>query len=140
MYINNSVLYFEQGMKLNSNLENAMLRITSHFERRIAQRGISRAMVKWTIDNGEIRGDKFITTRKMLRSTISSMNARIIKLSRLKAKFNHLNVARLIDKARTRLVAQKSIALKLLAKGGVTVVVDNAALITAYDADSYKKY
>lgn len=117
-----------------------MLRITSHFERRIAQRGISRAMVKWTIDNGEIRGDKFITTRKMLRSTISSMNARIIKLSRLKAKFNHLNVARLIDKARTRLVAQKSIALKLLAKGGVTVVVDNAALITAYDADSYKKY
>lgn len=117
-----------------------MLKPTQHFERRISQRGISFAMVKWTIDNGEIKGDKFITTRKMVRSIVSKMNARINKLSRLKAKFKHFNVARLIDKARNRLLAQKKIALKILAKGGVTVVVDNAALITAYDVESYKKY
>ena len=48
-------------------------------------------MVKWTIDNGEIKGDKFITTRKMVRSIVSKMNARINKLSRLKAKFKHFN-------------------------------------------------
>jgi len=117
-----------------------MLKPTYHFEKRIAQRGISRAMVKWTIDNGEIKGDKFITTRKMIRSIISKMNARITKLDRLKTKFKHFNVARLIDKARNRLLVQKKIALKILEKGGVVVVVDNAALITAYDVDSYKKY
>lgn len=121
-------------------MEIAMLKPTHHFEKRTAQRGISRAMVKWTIEHGKIKGDKFITTRKMLRSRISSMNARITKLSRLKAKFKHLNVANLIDKARNRLLAQKKIALKILAKGGVVVVVANTALITAYDVDSYKKY
>lgn len=121
-------------------MESAMLKPTYHFERRTSQRGISRAMVKWTIDNGEIKGDKFIATRKMIRNIVINMNARITKLGRLKAKFKHLNVARLIDKARNRLLAQKKIALKILAKGGVTVVVDNAILITAYDVDSYKKY
>lgn len=117
-----------------------MLKPTHHFEKRIAQRGISRAMVKWTIDHGEIKGDKFITTRKIIRSIVSKMNARITKLDRLKTKFKNFNVARLIDKARNRLLVQKKIALKILAKGGVVVVVDNAALITAYDVDSYKKY
>lgn len=117
-----------------------MLKPTLHFNRRIAQRGISQAMVEWTIDNGKIKGDKFITTRKMIRNIVSKMNARIHKLRRLKAKFKHFNVARLIDNARNRLLEQKKIALKILAKGGVVVVVDNAVLITAYDVDSYKKY
>lgn len=121
-------------------MESTMLKPTYHFERRIAQRGISQAMVDWTIDHGKIKGDKYVTTRRMIRSIVCKMNARINKLSRLKAKFKHFNVAKLIDKARNRLLAQKKIALKILAKGGVTVVVDNAALITAYDVDSYKKY
>lgn len=117
-----------------------MLKPTRHFEQRISQRGISHDMVSWTIENGEIRGDAFITTRKMIRNIVNNMNTRITKLNRLKTKFKHFNVARLIDKALKELVRQKSIALKVLAKGGVTVVVDNAALITAYDVDSYKKY
>lgn len=117
-----------------------MLKPTQHFERRASQRGISRAMVKWTIDNGEIKGDKYVTTRKMIRNIVSNINARITKLGHLKAKFKHFNVARLIDKALNILLAHKKIALKILAKGGVTVVVNNATLITVYDVDSYKRY
>ena len=113
---------------------------TKHFQQRISQRGITYAMVQYTIDNGEIRGDKYIATRKMVRSLVSSMNARITRLGRLRAKFKHFNVTKLIDKALKKLVEQKGIALKILAKGGVTVVVDNAALITAYDVDSFNKY
>ncbi len=39
-----------------------------------------------------------------------------------------------------KLIEQKNIALKIVAKSGVIVVVDNDALITAYNVDSFNKY
>lgn len=113
---------------------------TKHFQQRVSQRGITYAMVQYTIDNGEIRGDKFIATKKMVRGMVNIMNTQITRLSRLRKKFKHFGVSRLINKAIDRLIAQKKTALKVIAKGGIVIVVDNAALITAYDLDSYKKY
>lgn len=113
---------------------------TYHFEQRMAQRGITYAMMRFTLDNGAVDGDKFVTTKKMVRGMVSSMNNRITRLSRLRKKFKHLGVSKLINKAIDRLIEQKKIALKVIAKGGIVIVVDNAALITAYDVDSYKKY
>lgn len=113
---------------------------THHFEQRIAQRGITQAMIKFTLDNGEIKGDKFVTTKKMVRKIVSSMNMRMNKLNRLKKKFENFDIIRLINKAIDNLVQQKSIALKVIAKGGVVVVMADDALITAYDVDSYNKY
>lgn len=113
---------------------------TYHFQKRMTQRGITYDMYRFTIDNGYIEGDKFVTTRKMVRKMVDNLNAHIKRLIRLRKKFKHFGVSRLISKAIVKLIAQKNIALKVIAKGGVVVVVDNNSVITTYDLDSYKKY
>lgn len=113
---------------------------TYHFQKRMTQRGITYDMCRFTIDNGYIEGDRFVTTRKMVRKMVDNLNAHMKRLIRLRKKFKHFGVSRLISKAINQLIAQKNIALKVIAKGGVVVVMDNNALITAYDVDSYKKY
>ena len=113
---------------------------TYHFEQRLAQRGITYAMVRFTLDNGVVDGDKFFTTKKMVREMVNSLNIRITKLRRLRKKFKQFSVSRLVNKAIDRLIAQKTIALRIIAKGGIVIIVDNASLITAYGVDSYKKY
>lgn len=113
---------------------------TQHIGKRVSQRGISFSMIYWTVNHGEIVGDKYVSTKKMVRRMVDYINARIAKLNRLRRKFKHFGVTRLIDRALQELNMQKKIALKIVAKGGIVVVVAEDTLITAYDLNSYKKY
>jgi hypothetical protein len=72
---------------------------TKHIEKRMAQRGISKAMIELVLNYGEESGDKVV-------------------LGRRKAK-------RLLEDFRT--------LIKIIDKGGVTVVAQGEALITAYN-------
>jgi len=83
---------------------------TNHILVRMSQRGISKKLIDLVYEYGKEKGDKLILNRKTTQKVITE-----------------------IDSMRKEL-------LRILDKGGVTVVLDNDALITAYNTDSYKRY
>ncbi|AMN67218.1 hypothetical protein [Psychrobacter sp. P11G5] len=116
------------------------LKSTTHLDKRMNVRGISKAMIEFAVKYGELHSDKLMVNRKLLRQMVESINVQAIRLGRLRKKFGEFGVIRLIDKALNKLKEQKKIALKIVAKGGIVVVVANNTLITTYDLDSYRKY
>src|SRR5690606_6308922 len=81
---------------------------TTHFMKRTSQRGITKAMVNYALEHGEIDGDKVIVNRK------------------------------LILRHREEMLRELAVMAKLLDKGGIVVVSEYESLITAYDFDSRK--
>lgn len=81
---------------------------TTHFMKRTSQRGITKAMVNYALEHGEIDGDKLIVNRK------------------------------LILRHRAEVLRELAVMAKLLDKGGIVVVSEYESLITAYDFDSRK--
>lgn len=71
------------------------------------QRGIRRDLVDLAVDLGEIEGDRYILTPKIIDQEVFGLHKRL----------------RLLCEARK--------------KGGVVVVAEDAALITAYRANSF---
>ena len=82
---------------------------TNHFLARMSQRGISKKLVDLVCEYGKEKGDKLILNKKTTQTLIKE-----------------------IDSMRKEL-------LRIMDKGGVTVVLDNDALITAYNTNSYKR-
>lgn len=76
-----------------------MHKTTKHIEKRMAQRGISKAMIELVLNYGEESGDKVVLGRR--------------------------SAQRLLEDFRT--------LIKIIDKGGVTVVAQGEALITAYN-------
>jgi hypothetical protein len=72
---------------------------TKHFEKRLGQRGISKAMIELVLNYGKDAGDKVVLDRR--------------------------SAQKLIEDFRT--------LMKIVDKGGVTVVAQGEALITAYN-------
>lgn len=116
------------------------LRSTAHLDKRMNVRGISKAMIEFAVNYGELHSDKLIVNKKLVERMVEFINIQAIRMNRLRKKFRQFGVIRLIDKALNKLKEQKKIALKIIAKGGIVVVVANNALITTYDLDSYRKY
>lgn len=83
---------------------------TNHVLARMSQRGISKKLVDLVCEYGKEKGDKLILNKKTTQMVIQE-----------------------IDSMRKEL-------LRIMDKGGVTVVLDNGALITAYNTNSYKRY
>ncbi|WP_151900493.1 DUF4258 domain-containing protein [Sulfurimonas hydrogeniphila] len=83
---------------------------TNHILARMSQRGISKKLVDLVYEYGKAKGDKLILNKK-----------------------NTQKVIREIDSMRKEL-------LKIMDKGGVTIVFDNDALITAYNTNSYNRH
>lgn len=75
----------------------------------MAQRGLPKRLLEIVLEFGKENGDKLILNKKTTQKVIEE-----------------------IDTIRKEL-------LKVLDKGGVTVVLDNNILITAYNTDSYKR-
>lgn len=75
----------------------------------MAQRGLPKRLLELVLEFGKENGDKLILNKKATQKVIEE-----------------------IDMIRKEL-------LKVLDKGGVTVVLDNNMLITAYNTDSYKR-
>ena len=83
---------------------------TNHVLARMSQRGISKKLIDLVYEYGKEKGDKLILNKKTTQMVIKE-----------------------IDSMRKEL-------LRIMDKGGVTVVLDNDALITAYNTNSYKRY
>ena len=82
---------------------------TNHILARMSQRGISKKLIDLVYEYGKGKGDQLILNKKTTQKVIQE-----------------------IDSLRKEL-------LRIMDKGGVTVVLDNDALITAYNTDSYKR-
>lgn len=82
---------------------------TKHCQSRMSQRGLPKRLLELVLEFGKENGDNLILNKKATQKVIEE-----------------------IDTIRKEL-------LKVLDKGGVTVVFDNDTLITAYNTNSYKK-
>jgi hypothetical protein len=82
---------------------------TKHCQSRMAQRGLPKRLLDLVLEFGKDSGDKLILNKKATQMVIDE-----------------------IDTMRKEL-------LRIMDKGGVTVVLDNEALITAYNTNSYKR-
>ncbi len=85
------------------------MKTTKHSLVRMSQRGLTKKLVDIVFEFGKDKGDKLTLNRKATQKLIDE-----------------------IDSIRKDL-------LRVMDKGGVTLVVDNETLITAYNTDSYRR-
>ena len=112
---------------------------TNHFNQRMNQRGNTKAMIELALLCGELSGDKCIANKKNTQKFIDSTDRRIKKLNTIRQKNSQLHGVYLVDLELEELKEQRRIALKVLDKGGITVVFDADRLITAYNTNSFKR-
>lgn len=82
---------------------------TKHCQARMSQRGLTKRLLDLVLEFGKDSGDKLILNKKATQKVIDE-----------------------IDMMRKEL-------LRVMDKGGVTVVLENESLITAYNTNSYRK-
>lgn len=85
------------------------MQTTLHFDRRMNQRGIRKDIASLALLLGEMVGDKYILTTKI------------------------------IDQELSALASHKRLLLDARKKGGVVVVGANDALLTTYRTENYKR-
>lgn len=93
------------------------LALTFHAHQRMNARGISKSMIELVMQYGQIKGEKYFLNRKHIQCLLEEIDSQQRSLQRLRAKM-----------------------IKLIDKGGVTVVIDNEKILTLYDFDSFKNY
>lgn len=82
---------------------------TKHSLARMSQRGLTKQLIDLAFEFGKDQGDKLILNKKSTQKVIKEL-----------------------DKVRKEL-------LKIVDKGGVTIVMEDDVLITAYNTNSYRK-
>lgn len=112
---------------------------TNHFRQRMGQRGHTKAMIELALLCGELFGDKCIANKKSTQKLIDSTDKRIKKLMAIKQKNMQLASVHLVDSELEVLQERRRIALKVLDKGGITVVFEADRLITAYNTNSFRR-
>ena len=85
------------------------MKTTKHSLVRMSQRGLPKKLVDLAFEFGKGQGDKLILNKKATQKLINE-----------------------IDRMRKDLLC-------VMDKGGVTLVVDNGTLITAYNTNSYRR-
>lgn len=85
------------------------MKITNHFSARMSHRGLTKKLINLVLDFGKINGDKIVLDKKESQKLLSEL-----------------------DRFRKDM-------LRIIDKGGVTVVAVDDKLITAYNTDSYKR-
>jgi len=83
------------------------MQMTAHIDARMNQRGIRKGLVELALDLGEIDGDRYVLTSKMIDAELEGVRRRM----------------KVLTEARK--------------KGGVVVVAEGEALITTYRANSF---
>ncbi len=94
---------------VNIKLKGVIVKTTKHSLARMSQRGLPKKLVDLAFEFGKEQGDRLILNRKATQKLINE-----------------------IDGMRKEL-------LKVIDKGGMTLVVDNDTLITAYNTNSYRR-
>lgn len=83
------------------------MQMTAHIDARMNQRGIRKDLVKLALDLGEIEGDRYVLTAKMIDGELEGLRRRMKALTEARKK------------------------------GGVVVVADGETLITTYRTNSF---
>lgn len=83
------------------------MQMTAHIDARMNQRGIRKNLVELALDLGEIEGDRYVLTSKIIDAELADVRRRM----------------KLLTEARK--------------KGGVVVVADGDSLITTYRTSSF---
>ena len=120
-------------------IEDIYMTPTNHFSQRMNQRGHTKAMIELALLCGELSGDKCIANKKQTQKFIESTDRKIKKLNTLKQKNLQLLDAHLVDLELEELQEQRRTAMKLLDKGGITIVYEGDYLITVYNTNSFKR-
>ncbi len=85
------------------------MKTTKHGLARMSQRGLPKRMIDLVYKLGKEKGDKIILDKKMIKNKLAELDA-----------------------------IRKEL-LKVMDKGGVTIVIENDTLITAYNTNSYRR-
>lgn len=83
------------------------MQMTAHIDARMNQRGIRKDLVELALNLGEIEGDRYILTEKIIDAELQEIRRRTKALTEARKK------------------------------GGVVVVADGEALLTTYRANSF---
>ena len=92
-------------------------------------------MVEFTLSEGSERGDKYILNRKTTQKYLSDIDNKIKNLRWILQEKNQTSYQETLNE----LQKSRRIALKILDKGGITVVLDGEDLITTYNINSFKR-
>ncbi|CAM9312844.1 Coil containing protein [Acinetobacter bereziniae] len=92
-------------------------------------------MVEFTLSEGSVRGDKYILNRKTTQKYLSDIDNKIKNLRWILQEKNQTSYQETLNE----LQKSRRIALKILDKGGITVVLDGEDLITTYNINSFKR-
>lgn len=111
------------------------MQFTNHMHQRMSQRGCTKSMVEFTLSEGSVRGDKYILNRKTTQKYLSDIDNKIKKLRWILKEKNQTSYQEILNE----LQKSRRIALKILDKGGITVVLDGEDLITTYNINSFKR-
>ncbi|WP_228254373.1 hypothetical protein [Acinetobacter sp. WCHA55] len=101
----------------------------------MSQRGCTKSMVEFTLSEGSVRGDKYILNRKTTQKYLSDIDNKIKNLRWILQEKNQTSYQEILNE----LQKSRRIALKILDKGGITVVLDGEDLITTYNINSFKR-
>jgi len=101
-----------------------MVILTQHIKRKMSQRGIHKALLEIVLIYGVVKKDKIILNKKRCKKILVNLNFHFKKAKQLK---NNIHIENL-NKSR-------SIILKILDKGGVTLIIMGDRLITTYNTD-----
>lgn len=82
------------------------MKFTKHVHDRMNKRGITKDMIDFVLNFGEVNGDSWYVNRKELQKLIRNLEY------------------------------EMKIAKKLLDKGGIVVVAESETILTTYDIDS----
>ena len=85
------------------------MKTTKHSLARMSQRGLPKRVIDLVYQLGKEKGDKIILDKKMIKNKLAELDAMRKEL------------------------------LKVMDKGGVTLVMDSDVLITAYNTNSYRR-
>lgn len=111
------------------------MQFTNHMHQRMSQRGCTKSMVEFTLSEGSVRGDKYILNRKTTQKYLSDIDNKIKNLRWILKEKNQTSYQEILNE----LQKSRRIALKILDKGGITVVLDGEDLITTYNINSFKR-
>lgn len=89
------------------NMERPLMNMSTHFDCRMNQRGIRKGLTDLALELGEMDGDRYVLTTRIIDQENEKMRLR----------------KKLLDDARK--------------KGGVVVIAEDGTLITTYHTDSF---
>ena len=118
----------------------AIMHKTTHLHNRMNDRGIDNSMVLFTLDFGDIEGDKYVINHKAAQLQVKTLKKEVRKFEQLHKKFKNFNVVNLVNKKLEGLQKDYSVAKRICDKKGVVVVCSGDAIITTYNKSSYLSY